>query len=161
MKIKKGYWIPSLILLIVLLVGLSKSIYDSLHPTLTIGIYTGSSWDVPNSRQYRMINYITKKFKKDYPNVKVAYESGIRKSDYINWLSEKIVNGQAPDVMIIPQENFNVFASEGAFKNITNYVKILDINFIVVLWLLDNTTINNMLYHMKPILLFYWQIKNF
>lgn len=123
MKIKKGYWIPSLILLIVLLVGLSKSIYDSLHPTLTICIYTGSSWDVPNSRQYRMINYITKKFKKDYPNVKVAYESGIRKSDYINWLSEKIVNGQAPDVMIIPQENFNVFASEGAFKNITNYVK--------------------------------------
>ena len=65
MKIKKGYWIPSLIILIALLVGLSKSIYDSLHPTLTVGIYTGSSWDVPNSHQYRMINYITKKFKKD------------------------------------------------------------------------------------------------
>ncbi|MDK7309703.1 hypothetical protein [Lactobacillus jensenii] len=33
--------------------------------TLTIGVYTGSYWDVPQGDSYHMIDYVVKKFKKD------------------------------------------------------------------------------------------------
>ena len=93
-------------------------IYSDTHPTtttLTIGIYAGSSWDVPDNEQYHMINYTIYKFQKKYPNIKINYESGIRTSDYINWLSEKIIEGKTPDVIMMPQSNFNLFASNNTF----------------------------------------------
>ena len=110
-----------------LLRGISLVIYSNKNPhlrqTLTIGLYTGSSWNVPNDQQYHMINYAIHEFKKEHPNVKIKYESGVRKSDYINWLSEKIVNGQIPDVVMMPPEYFNLFASEKTFKDLSSYVK--------------------------------------
>lgn len=85
------------------------------NQTLTIGIYNGSSWNVPDNNQYKMIDYIIAKFKKKYPNVQIKYEGGIGKSNYRNWLSEKIVQGNSPDLMIVPEDSFNLLASEGEF----------------------------------------------
>ena len=92
------------------------------NQTLTIGIYNGSSWDVPNNNQYKMIDYIIAKFKKKYPNVQIKYEGGIGKSDYRNWLSEKIIQGNSPDLMIVPENTFNLLASEGEFMNLSGYM---------------------------------------
>lgn len=110
-------------LLVATVVGTSiYSFYQNRHQTLTIGIYTGSSWNVPNGHQYHMIDYAIHQFKKTHPNVKINYESGIKKNNYIDWLSEKIVSGQTPDIIIMPQENFDIFASEQAFKDISSFV---------------------------------------
>lgn len=91
--------------------------------TLTIGIYTGSSWDVPDNNQYQIIDYVVSRFKKKYPDVQIKYESGIRKSDYRNWLSEKIVQGDSPDLMIVPEDSFNLLANNGEFKNLSLFMK--------------------------------------
>ena len=55
--------------------------------TLTLGLYAGSSWDVPNGGSYQVIDQAIKKFEKKYPNVHVEYKSGIIKDDYSSWLS--------------------------------------------------------------------------
>lgn len=44
---------------------------------LKIGIYAGSSWDVPNGNDYKVIDTAISRFEKLYPNVEVVYESGI------------------------------------------------------------------------------------
>ena len=42
--------------------------------TLTLGLYAGSSWDVPNGESYQVIDQAIKKFEKKYPNVHVEYK---------------------------------------------------------------------------------------
>lgn len=57
-------------LLVATVVGTSiYSFYQNRHQTLTIGIYTGSSWNVPNGHQYHMIDYAIHQFKKTHPVV--------------------------------------------------------------------------------------------
>lgn len=91
--------------------------------TLTIGLYTSSSWNVPNGHQYHVIDYAIKKFKQQHPDIKIKYESGIQQDEYRNWLSEKIIEHQTPDLLIVPNQDFNSLASEGAFKNLTPMMK--------------------------------------
>ncbi|MEB3363872.1 extracellular solute-binding protein [Lactobacillus sp. R2/2] len=90
--------------------------------TLTIGLYTSSSWNVPNGHQYKVIDYAIRKFKQEHPNIKIKYESGIQQDDYRNWLSEKIIENKTPDLIIVPNRDFNALASEGAFKNLSSFM---------------------------------------
>ena len=46
---------------------------------LKIGVYAGSSWDVPNGNDYKVIDTAIKRFEKLHPRVKVVYESGFQK----------------------------------------------------------------------------------
>ena len=60
------------------------------QPTvLHIGVYAGSSWDVPTSQRSHALDLAIQKFEKSHPNVRVEYENGIPQSEYSNWLSEK------------------------------------------------------------------------
>lgn len=44
-------------------------IYQKKQKVITIGIYSDSSWDVPNDNEYKFIDYVVKKFEKEHPNV--------------------------------------------------------------------------------------------
>ena len=37
--------------------------------TLTLGLYAGSSWDVPNGESYQVIDQAIQKFEKKYPSL--------------------------------------------------------------------------------------------
>ena len=93
------------------------------RPTLTIGVYTDSSWEVPNGDADYVTKLAIKKFKKKYPNVQIKYEAGIRKNDYNNWLTEKIVKGTTPDVIMLPEDIFNLLASNGTLKSLNSSIK--------------------------------------
>lgn len=113
------------LLLIVLLCTASAAIgdyYAEKSKTLTVAFYTGSSWDAPSGKPYQMIDYAIKKFHRKYPDVKIQYETGITKKDYINWLSGKIVSGQTPDVILVPDENFATMASEGVLASLDRFI---------------------------------------
>ena len=71
---------------------------------------------MPNGDADRVTKLAIKKFKKKYPNVDVQYTAGIRKNDYNNWLTEKIVKGTTPDVIMLPEDIFNLLASNGTLK---------------------------------------------
>ncbi|MDF7638110.1 extracellular solute-binding protein [Lactobacillus sp. ESL0791] len=118
-KSRKRLSLIGLFLLLIIGLGIWDSHIHQQKKTLTIGIYTSSSWNVPNGQQYHIIDYAIKKFKRNHPNIKVEYESGIQLDDYRNWLSEKIIENKMPDLVIVPSHDFNLLASEGAFKNLT------------------------------------------
>lgn len=90
--------------------------------TLELGVFSGSNWDVPSGESYKIIDGAIKRFEKKYPGIKVKYESGIMKSDYSSWLSDKIVKGKEPDVFMVLDDDFNTLSSIGALANIDGYM---------------------------------------
>lgn len=90
---------------------------------LYLGIYSGGSWDVPNAKEYQLIDQVVARFEKEHPNVKVIYESGISKEDYSVWLSDRIIDGQQPDIFILPENDFNLLASSGSLKKLDSFIK--------------------------------------
>ena len=87
---------------LLLLLG-SWLVYESYFKKveLRLGIYAGSSWDVPNGHEYELIDQVIGRFEKEHPNVTVIYESGISKEDYSSWLSDTIISGEQPDIFIL------------------------------------------------------------
>lgn len=96
--------------------------YRKQKQVLTLGVYTGSSWDVPNGKPYKMVDYAIKEFEKTHPQVTVKYETGVTKNDYLNWLSGKIVSGKTPDLILVPDEAFATLASEGTFMDLNRFL---------------------------------------
>ncbi len=108
------------VLVLVLVSGiLSFALWSSSHEkVLRIGVYAGSSWDVPNSRENKALDSLIKKFEKTHPHVKVVYESGIPKKDYADWLAEQVLKGEQPDLFMVPENDFSMLASAGALKSL-------------------------------------------
>lgn len=108
------------VLVLVLVSGiLSFALWSSSHEkVLRIGVYAGSSWDVPNSRENKFLDSLIKKFEKTHPHVKVVYESGIPKKDYADWLAEQVLKGEQPDLFMVPENDFSMLASAGALKSL-------------------------------------------
>ena len=90
--------------------------------TLELGVFSGSNWGVPSGESYKIIDGAIERFEKKYPGVKVEYESGIMKSDYSSWLSDKIVKGKQPDVFMVLDDDFNTLSSIGALANLDSYM---------------------------------------
>lgn len=109
-----------MVLVLVLFSGiLSFALWSSSHEkVLRIGVYAGSSWDVPNSRENKVLDTLIKKFEKTHPHVKVIYESGIPKKNYADWLAEQVLKGEQPDLFMVPENDFSMLASAGALKSL-------------------------------------------
>ena len=90
--------------------------------TLELGVFSGSNWGVPSGESYKIIDGAIERFEKKCPGVKVEYESGIMKSDYSSWLSDKIVKGKQPDVFMVLDDDFNTLSSIGALANLDSYM---------------------------------------
>lgn len=90
--------------------------------TLRLGIYAGSSWDVPYADSYHLVDQIIKTFEKNHPHVKVKYVSGITKEDYSSWLSDKLIQGQQCDVFMVPTDDFNLLADTKALENLNSFI---------------------------------------
>lgn len=90
--------------------------------TLEFGLFAGSYWDVPIQNSYKFFDEAIAEFEKQNPGVKVRYRSGTLKRDYSEWLSQKIIKGNEPDVFCILPNDFNTFASIGILKNLDKYI---------------------------------------
>lgn len=111
--------LTSLLLIPIMLWGYYKM--TATHE-LWIGIYAGSSWDVPSGQENTILDDVIERFETEHPNVTVKYESGITKEDYSAWLSKRIVQGKQPDIFIIPENDFNLLASTGSLVNLENHL---------------------------------------
>lgn len=90
---------------------------------LRLGIFAGSNWNVPDSMTYRIVDQVIAKYRENYPNVAVEYDSGIVRSDYTQWLASEILKGQAPDVFMILDEDFLELASLGALMPLERFTE--------------------------------------
>ena len=103
---------------------LTLALYQSQQPvTLTIGIFAGNNWDVPQGEPYAIIDEVISNFEAENPGVKVKYVSGIKKEDYSEWLAEKFISGDEPDVFLILTHDFNLYVSIGALMNLTELIE--------------------------------------
>ena len=90
--------------------------------TLTIGIFAGNNWDVPQGEPYAIIDEVIKNFEAENPNVQVKYVSGIKKEDYSEWLAEQFISGDEPDVFFVLADDFNLYASIGALRDLEDFI---------------------------------------
>lgn len=111
----------------ILVVGLS--VYGICHVhlrkniTLEFGMFTGSNWDVAQANSFTIIDKAIAKFEHAHPGVKVHYYSGIRKDDYSEWFSRKLLAGEEPDIFMVLGTDFNQFASMGVMKNLETFIE--------------------------------------
>jgi multiple sugar transport system substrate-binding protein len=85
---------------------------------LKIGIFAGSSWNVPTGDTYVIYDNAIARFKEKHPNVKIEYVSGIKKEDYSEWLAGQVLQGTEPDVFMVLPDDFNTYASLGILQNL-------------------------------------------
>lgn len=106
---------------LLLSVGAAAVFYESnKEQTITLGIYVDSSWNVPNSEGTKVIDYAIRRFEKENRGVKIKYESGLEKNDYMDWLSEKIVANKSPDVFHCAVKAVpTCWPQSGAWQNLT------------------------------------------
>lgn len=90
---------------------------------LRIGTFAGSNWDVPEGASYAYLDEVIAQFEAEHPGVKVTYQSGIRKADYAEWLAGRALDGEMPDVILIPQDDFNLYADLGALLPLDDLAK--------------------------------------
>ncbi|WP_447442409.1 ABC transporter substrate-binding protein [Streptococcus cameli] len=113
-------WQGKILFLFILLTGFIA--WKQTRPVvLRLGLYSGSSWDVPNSRDNTAIDEAIALFESQHPGVDIVYESGIPKEDYSNWLSDQVVQGQQPDLFLVPEEDFSLLASTGALTDLSSF----------------------------------------
>lgn len=85
---------------------------------LEFGMITGSNWDVANANSFVIIDQAIERFETEHPSVKIHYYSGVRKEDYSEWFSRKLLAGKEPDVFMVLGTDFNQFSSMGVMKNL-------------------------------------------
>lgn len=121
-KLKSKYIFPVCIIAICLLVGFA-CFNAYRNRTITIGVFVGSPWGVPDAYSYEFIDDAIKAFEDKYPGVHVEYVSGIMKEDYSEWLSSKILSGTAPDVFMILPEDFSLLEKIGSCMPLDNIIE--------------------------------------
>ncbi len=110
--------------LIVSLFSIGFVVYPKEKKTvLTFGMFAGNQWDVPDDNCYKIIDEAIEEFEKENPNVIVKYDSGILKDDYSEWISQRALEGNLPDVFMILPEDFSTFSSTGMLKNLNDLMK--------------------------------------
>ncbi len=90
---------------------------------IELGMFAGSNWNVANGNSYHTVDKAISIFEAAHPGVKVHYYSGIRKSDYDEWLSEQILSGKTPDVFLIPENRFVMLVKNGILMNLTPVIE--------------------------------------
>jgi len=90
---------------------------------IEFGLFAGSNWNVPISECYKIYDEAIRNFEAEHPNIKVTYRSGTLREDYSEWMAQKILNGNEPDVFIVPEEDFNTFSSIGMLKDLNTFIK--------------------------------------
>ncbi len=90
--------------------------------TLELGVFVGSNWGVVNPNSYIILDNAIAEFESENPGVKVHYETGIRRGDYSEWLSEKLITGRLPDAFLILDEDFDKYASLDALQSLDSFM---------------------------------------
>lgn len=119
----KNKIIITIIVVICLLTSLTFYYNITLNKTITLGLFSGSNWDVPNPNCYTIIDKAIERFERENPYIHIEYQSGILKDDYSTWLSSLLLKGNEPDIYMVLSEDFNTLSSLGALENLDSWIK--------------------------------------
>ena len=92
-------------------------------PILAVAICADSYWGVPDGHPTAIWEKAIEKFQTQHPNVQVKLIAGVQKADYGEWLAERLLSCQEPDVFLIPREDFDNYASKEAVLPLNNLIE--------------------------------------
>ena len=118
----KSVGLAVIIVLFVVVVG-SFGIEKRTKKELRLAMFGGSNWDVAARDSYEVMEDIVSLFEKENPEIDIKYETGVLKDDYSEWLSEKILSDEAPDLMFIVKSDFNKFVDLDILQELDEYIK--------------------------------------
>lgn len=105
--------------LLIFLAGAVYYIHRAGRTTvLELGMFTGSQWNVASANSFVIMDRAIARFEETHPNVRVHYVPGIAKEDYSEWCARKLLEGDMPDVFMVPDSDFNKYTSLGVLKNL-------------------------------------------
>ncbi|PKM58292.1 MAG: hypothetical protein CVU98_01765 [Firmicutes bacterium HGW-Firmicutes-3] len=122
-NVKKSVIALVVIALIIACIFMVQSLKSDKKTVVQIGIYSGNEWGVPQIDVYRIYDEAIKLFEKENPGVIIEYRSGTLMEDYSEWLAQKILNGDEPDVFIVLGEDFDTLSSIGMLEPLDKYIK--------------------------------------
>lgn len=104
---------------------LSVYIYNSSSDQIVLefGDFAGGNWDIPNWSSSKISDEAIAGFEAIHPRIKIKYLTGIPKSEYSEWLAQKIIMGNEPDVYCVLESDFNTLASIGILKKLDGLIQ--------------------------------------
>ena len=119
MKLKRKHLCWGIGLLVVLCVSAGFYWWKQQPTVLHIGVYAGSSWDVPTSQRSHALDRAIQKFEKSHPHVRVEYENrdsavGLFQTGSL----KKIVSGKTPDVFMVSEQDLSLLAARGVLEKV-------------------------------------------
>jgi len=91
--------------------------------SISLGLFTGSAWRVPNPTANRLYDGLIADFRSLHPEYTITYRSGVRVQDYSEYLAQDILKGEEPDILFILPEDFTTLASIGALADLGPLMK--------------------------------------
>ena len=68
---------------------------------IEFAMFNGSNWDVAVQESYSVIDKAIEKFENEHKGVKIKYIGGIQKDDYSEWMAERILKDEMPDIFMV------------------------------------------------------------
>ena len=90
--------------------------------TLKVAIFCDGIWENIGVDNVSIMNAIIDDFEKSNPNINVECNVGVREKDYSEWLSQKIINSETPDVIAVLPNDFSTLIKDGVLKNLDEYI---------------------------------------
>lgn len=90
---------------------------------ITFGMFADSNWNAPSDDTTVIIEEAIEKFEEAHKGVKIAFEKGIIKEDYSEWLLGNYLKGTEPDVFLMSNDDFNILSSKDALFDLDILIK--------------------------------------
>lgn len=119
---RRNYSFLPLILCLVAIIAIIISSQGRRETVLEIGLYSGNEWGVPQIDVYKIYDQAIDAFEASHPGVKIVYRSGTLMEDYSEWLAQKMLKGDEPDVFIVLKEDFNTLAQVGLLEPLDDFM---------------------------------------
>ncbi len=119
---RRGWAAAALLSASLILLVMSLHARENGKKILTIGVFSGSNWDVAVQDSYAALDAAIEQFEKVHPDVTIHYDSGIPKADYSEYLSQKILKDDAPDLMVVPDDDFDRLVRLGVLEDLDKWM---------------------------------------
>ncbi len=118
----------SIVLILLLLAAAALLITGEIRSrrpmVITMSLYTGNSWGVPQNFAYAIYDKGAEMFLSEPGNedISIEYKTGNLYRYYSEWLARNILTGNEPDLFLMVEEDFNTYASIGLLENLSPYL---------------------------------------
>ncbi len=91
---------------------------------LEMSVYSGNSWGIPQAFVYSVYDRAIEIFlsRPENRNIQIRLKTGTMYNYYSEWLAQRVLKGQEPDLFLLVEEDFNTYASIGLLQNLDDFI---------------------------------------